>query len=221
VLAAGWLAVFMLSAVSVVRTDYPRVLQQDLYPRGLWEGLVRGGGFALQELGELAANLPLSKAPIALHSIYPFIGAVVLSLLFVAFCLRARHLRAVEVYLVTYALVVFGWPYHDARFWLPTLPLLIGWITIALRCISQQWPIWAFVRGYVGLFSVLGLAALLYSTRITFAGQTFPERYGDGTLRPAYEVAFGKRNPSELSGINRTAFQLLEQYEPRAVNTGW
>ena len=166
-------------------------------------------------------NLPMSKAPEVLWPVYSFSGAVVLGLLLMVCWRRVRRLRAVDVYMVISALVIFGWPYHDARFWLPILPFLIGWIAMALKSVvNHHWAMGVFVRGYVGVFSVLGLAALLYSTRITFAGQHFPERYGDGTLRPAYEVAFGQRDPSELSGVNRVAFQLLEQYEPRASDKG-
>ena len=133
---------------------------------------------------------------------------------------RRRDLRAVDVYLGSYLLLVFNVAYYDARYWVPVLPLLLGWVAIAVNRLWKVSPIRWVVGAYVSAFTVAGLVALGYSTRISFAGSRFPELYGDGTLRPAYLEAFGYAQSGQLSTQNVTAaLHVLQRYEPRAVRS--
>ena len=43
---------------------------------------------------------------------------------------------------------------------------------------------------YCTIFGIIGLVAILYSTRTSFADATSPYRYGDGMLRSTYYAAF-------------------------------
>jgi hypothetical protein len=74
-----------------------------------------------------------------------------------------------------------------SRFWLPVIPLLIAYSVLAVKRLKLPNSVGAI---YCIVFAILGLVAIAYSTRITFAGSTFPDRYGAGDLRPTYCAAF-------------------------------
>jgi len=62
----------------------------------------------------------------------------------------------------------------------------------------------------------MGLAAMGYSTRITFAGQLFPELYGDNLLRATYRMAL-LGVVSDPKDIDQDAYGLINRYEWRAI----
>jgi hypothetical protein len=115
-----------------------------------------------------------------------------------------------EVFMVCYAGILFGWPFNDARFWLPVIPLLIAYTVLAakrLRIPRGVATIYCFV------FATLGFAAIVYTTRITFAGSAFPDRYGDGNLRPTYCAAFQScRDGGDPNKVDPKVIRLLREY---------
>ena len=68
---------------------------------------------------------------------------------------------------------------------------------------------------YLALFSLSGVVALAYSTRISLSGRRFSELYGDATLRPTYRLAFGSRDAVKSGKVYPKALHLLCRYEPR------
>ena len=66
---------------------------------------------------------------------------------------------------------------------------------------------------YWVVFAAFGFAAIAYSTRISFAGSRFPDRYGDGNLRPTYCAAFQSCPDGPDSKIvDAKVLRLLREY---------
>jgi len=60
---------------------------------------------------------------------------------------------------------------------------------------------------------MLGLLALGFSTRLTFAGARFPDIYGDGNFRDAYRIMLRGETPKNGDDVNQDALYLLRSYE--------
>ena len=197
--------------VSVLKTVYASQIPS-VYSRGVLEVVLEGIVANLKELGEIVTNVPASKTPGLLRPTYLGLGLIPVAGLVYGLWLRRASLGAVDLYLGGYLFIRCVWPYHDARFWVPVLPLAMGWTVTSVKSLGHRWPIRRLIQGYVVAFAFLGVLALAYSTRISFSGSTFPALYGDGTLRPAYEAAFGHAAPPDLSVKNRVALRLLRRF---------
>jgi hypothetical protein len=62
----------------------------------------------------------------------------------------------------------------------------------------------------------VGLLALGFSTRLTFAGPRFPDIYGDGNFHDAYRIVLRGEKPNNGDDVNQDALYLLRRYEWRA-----
>ena len=124
---------------------------------------------------------------------------------------KRREISPTEVFLVCYMGILFSWPYYDARFWLPVIPLLIAYSVLAVRHLRFPKGV---VTIYCLVFVTLGFGAIAYSTRISFAGPNFPDRYGDGSLRPTYCAAFQScRDGGDPNKVDAKALRLLQEYK--------
>jgi hypothetical protein len=121
---------------------------------------------------------------------------------------------------ISYALLVLVWPASDARFWLPLVPLALGYAFVALRPLLRLRAGALALGGYAAVFVALGIAALGYDTRISYSGARFPDRFGADipgrTLQPTYRVAFGEARPGDAALVNRGALAVLRHWETRA-----
>jgi hypothetical protein len=119
----------------------------------------------------------------------------------------------IEVFLCGYAAVLFVWPYYDARFWLPAIPLLFAFAAVSVERLMRVRLAPQLVAAYVVLFALLGAGAIAYSSRVTFAGAKFPDVYGDDTLRSTYCVAFRACGGRVVySKVKPKALELLNIY---------
>lgn len=167
--------------------------------------------YRLTELGELLTNFPASKTPTKLRFVTPWIGLPLLLLTLLGLATKFRAIGSTEVFLFSYIGILFAWPYYDARFWLPVIPLLSSYSVLALN--KLRFPS-VLARIYCVLFALLGLGAIAYSTRITFAGSKFPERYGDGNLKATYCAALRScRDKGEPENVNAKVLELLKEYQ--------
>jgi hypothetical protein len=166
--------------------------------------------YRLTEFGELLLNLPLSKMPMPLHALVPWVGAVLIVLTIFGLATKRSEIKPTEVFMVSYAVILFAWPYYDTRFWLPVIPLLIAYSVLSLK--TFRLPV-VMKTTYCVAFVALGLIAIVYSSRISFAGSRFPDRYGDGTLRPTYCAAFQScQDAGDSRKVNTKALRLLRKY---------
>jgi hypothetical protein len=171
-------------------------------------------GFRVTEMGELFLNVPSYRIPaIPGHILLPLSGILLIALAAAGIVSRRRVLGPTEVFFVAYAAILFVWPYYDARFWLPVVPLLFAFAAVAVRHLIGIRPIQRLVVAYISVFALLGAGAIVYSSRITFAGAQFPERYGDDTLRATYCTVFQScPGPVAESKIKPKALELLRTY---------
>ena len=201
-LALGWATVSTstLSDYSVDRTP-------------LLYRLPRIFTYRLTELGELLLNVPASRLPRPLAHILPLAGGLLLTLVAGGMIIRRAIPGPIEVFLCGYAAVLFVWPYYDARFWLPAIPLLFAFAAVSVERLMRVRLAPQLVAAYVVLFALLGAGAIAYSSRVTFAGAKFPDVYGDDTLRSTYCVAFRACGGRVVySKVKPKALELLNIY---------
>ena len=167
--------------------------------------------YRLRELGELFGNFPITKMPIKLHVVVPWLGLLLLLLILCGLATKRREINTTGVFIVCYLGILLVWPYYDARFWLPVIPLLIAYSLLGVK--SLRIPK-AAITIYCIIFATLGFGVIAYSTRITFAGDKFPDRYGDGSLRPTYCAAFQScRDGGDPNKVNAKVLRLLREYK--------
>jgi hypothetical protein len=167
--------------------------------------------YRLTELGELLGNFPLSKTPTKLHAIVPWIGLLLLLVTLFGLATKRTKISPTEVFLVCYMGVLIAWPFRDARFWLPVIPLLIAYTVLGAK--SLRFPK-AVITMYCIAYATLGFGVIAYSTRITFSGCRFPDRYGDGALRPTYYASFEScPDRGDPNKVDAKVLRLLQEYK--------
>jgi hypothetical protein len=172
--------------------------------------------FKLYDWGELVTNIPVSVLPSVAYPLVLVLGATAFILIQRGFWLCRHTLNIVDIYAFVYLGLLILWPYRDARFWLPILPLLIAYVIKSLENILQfSTARWA-ARVYVTAFGLLGVLALGYSTWISFSGNDFPDRYGDYATRQTYQTAFGGTRAIDQDKVDCIGVRVLNRYEWRA-----
>lgn len=166
--------------------------------------------YRFTEFGELLVNIPRSKVPVGFHVMVPWIGLLLFLLTLAGLDTKRREIGPAEVFLVCYMGILFVWPYYDPRFLLPVIPLLISYSVLGAKSFSLPNNVVAI---YCVAFATLGFVAIAYSTRISFSGSAFPDRYGDGILKPTYCAAFQAcRDGSDSNKVDDKALRLLRLY---------
>ena len=168
-----------------------------------------------REWGELVTNVPKSRVPAALAPVARAAGLAGLAVVLAGLASRRRELRALDVFVAAYLLLLFVWPFEDPRFWLPVLPYLAGYGAVAVERAAPRLRARRLVAAWLVLFAAAGVGALAYSTRLTLSGASFPDRYGDGTLTRTYRLAYGLPDPGDGVVVDR-ALAVLRRYDPRA-----
>ncbi len=210
-IGCGALAVLLGAAVAIflLRTLYVRGALLVFAQQGLGRGILDILLFREQEIGELFLNAPATKlGPFApLVRVSGLAGLAVL-LAIVWHCRRGT----VEAFLAAYLFIFLLWPYADARFWIPILPLIFA----ELFSVARPWTLTGWKKrasvAYAAAYAFMGVAALAYSTWITFSGPKFPRRYGDGNLRATYEAFYSQRRVDDSTKIDAAGLEVLQRY---------
>src|SRR5262249_20890236 len=151
-------------------------------------GLGSLASYKLNDWGELVLNTSAAKLPGRLRGVVPLVGALVPILLLWGARHRDRP-TAVDVYTLSYLGILLVWPYQDARFCLPVVPISLGYAALLWErtrgCRVVRWA----GAAYLAAFSALGAFALAYSTWISLAHDRFPERFAGGVYRDSYHAA--------------------------------
>jgi hypothetical protein len=193
---AKWIAALIVlaavlgTAIVVSTTSTLGDLTVQANRSGISRMMLQIASFRGTELGELATNIPAAKLPAAARRLVPWIGFAALLPILAGLFTKRRTATPVDVYFASYLGILFLWPYYDARFWLPVIPLLLAYSGLAIARLKNRGLVRTGVAIYGSVFAILGVIALVYSTRISFAGPRFPDVYGDGTLRPSYCAVF-------------------------------
>jgi hypothetical protein len=200
--------------ILVVNSKYFGEALQAYYSHGgFLKGILMLWGVRLRELGELFINIPITKIPGKLAPIIPFIGLAFLGMLIYIFYNRRNKLLLVDYYIVSYLLIIFFWPYKDPRFWLPIMPLLICEIAFLAKKMNISRLLEATFCTYLIIFSLMGMLALGYSTRLSLSGPRFPDYYSDDyRLRNAYRIFLSKEDQPKECSANEEALHLLQRF---------
>jgi hypothetical protein len=198
-----------------LHSRYLQFNAKTLHRRGVMGNVISDFKDHTWEWGELAVNAPVSKLPGELEIPVRIIGFIALLLAATGVWEKRRTLDASTWYLAGFSSIVFAYPWFDTRLWLPVLPLLMGYVSIGARRLIPSGLLRPAIIVYCSLFCLLGVVALGYSTRLTFAGSQFPDLYGDGSLRATYRNAFLGESPRHPNDISPDALYLLRRYEWR------
>lgn len=198
-----------------LHSRYLQFNAKTLHRRGVIGNFISDLSDHTLEWGELAVNAPVSKLPAGLELPVRIIGFLALVLAATGLWEKRRTIDALVWYIAGFAAIVFGYPWFDTRLWLPVLPLLMGYILIGARRLVPARLLRPAIFAYCSIFCLLGIVALGYSTRLTFAGSRFPDLYGDGTLRATYRAALLGEPPKNADDIDPDSLYLLRRYEWR------
>jgi len=175
------------------------------------------------EWGQIFFNVPESKlysvfgrGPV--KAIMPYIGALAVYLLVRAVWLNRKNFSAAEVFLLAYTGILVFWPSRDPRLWLAVIPLLYGFVAASLRSASRFRLVRLTIGAYLVAFSIAGIGALYYNTGVSLSGDSFPDRYGDGSLTATYDSVYTGRSLPPAQGDLRPEemADVLGLYDSRA-----
>jgi hypothetical protein len=143
---------------------------------GLLRQLPRQAATTAKIWGEVVLNLPFSRFR-QLGEIFTAAGAA--AALVVLLLMRGSgRLTPSRVYMLMYVVVLAVWPRPSPRLWMPIIPLVIGEIASAIgRLPKARWTT-ALVGTYCAWLVLTGIAALAFTSRITFSGDEFATVYG-------------------------------------------
>lgn len=218
-----WLALAVLAvilvAVAVPAVLHSRYVQFNLpifLHRGIYRSVVANISYHTAEWGEMTLNVPISKVPLALDLVLRIVGGIVIFVAVLGVWSKRRSVDSLLVYMLGSAAVVFAYPWQDSRLWLPLIPFLMGYALLGLKLVVPGSILKPMLFLYCAFFCLLGIAALAFSTRLTFAGPHFADMYGDGHFRATYKLALLGETPSRDGEIDPDGLYLLRRYEWRA-----
>lgn len=167
-------------------------------------------GFSLlRSTGAVASNVPISAWGGTPARVWTSIaGCAVLALISWSMWARRRSLGPVDGFVAATIMIVLAFPFEHPRFLLPVLPYLIGYGVLAAR--RQPRPALA----YAAAFAAVGLAALAFSTALSYTGDRFPERYASGRLAATYRVAWGLQREGDAKAVDAEVLWALRRYDP-------
>lgn len=213
-IAAGGAFVTGVCAVMLATTPYWRFYRGG-GKAGVFSLILENISRRLGELGELFSNFPTWKLPARVWFMVPWLGLLLLVLVLLGLATRLRKIGPADVFLVCYMGALAAWPFRDARYLLPVIPLLSAYTVLGVRYVRFPRSV---IAVYCVVYAALGFGAIAYSSRITFAGCKFPDRYGDSnlasSLRETYRAASrscpGRADPSK---VDAKVLHLLQEYK--------
>jgi len=166
--------------------------------------------------GELFVNMPWSKTtswvPATMGAmLFRLIAIVFLALVLYRMGSRRFAIPAVvRIYLLFYLMLIFSWPFFDARFWFPILPLVAGVLLTKPPPSGRS----ALIAGnvYKVIYVVVGIVALGYYCRLSLNKSEFARKHDAGKWQREYELHFSGRPPAD-STINEKALYILNKYD--------
>lgn len=191
--------------------------------RGVLRSVAANIGYHTAEWGEMTANAPASKLRAALGLPLQILAASSVLACVVGFWVKRSRPDSLLLYLLGFdpssllihgmmpALVTGSAISHGVR----TARTEAHGLTRHIASIIGRLLL-PFLHAWV--FCMLGLLALGFSTRFTFAGARFPDIYGDGSFRDAYRIVLRGETPKNGDDVNQGALYLLRRYEWRAAS---
>ena len=210
------LAAAVICACAVMRTTYFGEMKLKYTEHGTGRMARTVLNYRITEAGQIASNVPYTALPARLRMAFPFVGCLALAAAGVGAWVRRRRLGPPDVYVLAHFGILSMWPYWDARFWLPVLPLLAGHVAEIARWLRCRRLTRGLAAAYLLLYVSLGLATFGYSIRLSLSGDRFSEIYHDAQYRDTYRAALGGGQPPRPDRVNPRALEVLRRYDPGA-----
>jgi uncharacterized membrane protein (DUF373 family) len=107
--------------------------------------------------------------------------------------------------LITYAAIIFLWPFYDARFFIPIIPfLMIVFVNTIVEAKAKYLKLLAVP------FVLFGIVSVIYTVQISLNKDYFIEKYGNNQeLRESYFRFKNGITPAKAD----TSLYLLQQYD--------
>ena len=195
-----------------------------IYMGYFWRPLVQDRGLFftrnlrlhLMDWAELFINSPLSKveklvSPTLAGIIYLLAGLFFLGgLLWLLAKHRARIPLVVTVYLVLYLALIFNWPFYEARFFFPILPLVFAVFLLHFATASrlEQRAGLAFLCYYL----LAGIFVMVYYSRLSLDKEFMMKRHDAGKWQTEYGYLFNGRPVSDSTAVDLKALYILRKY---------
>lgn len=179
--------------------------------QGIIGFFVSNFGFRLLEMGEIAMNFPENKIPDASPLFYAIGLAGWVCVAIGAVWLLRRGMMPLVAYMIAYICLMIAWPYYDTRFWIPLLPIFALAVWGGLVDLSTNNK--AFRRCLTGIFAgyiLLGLLALVFSSRISLSGPMVSEYFGEETTRMTYREALQNGLPVEAKLVHPGKVEIIK-----------
>jgi hypothetical protein len=205
------LVLLIYVASSEAFTAYQGWLRDYYWQSDVVRQIMRRISFVLSGLGEIVVNVPFSRLR-EWRFVLGVVGFVSLVAFDIGFRKAPARLNPARLYLLTYFLVVAVWPNPSPRLWMPVIPLLIAEAGRILTDLpNTRWKT-ALVGTYAGWFALTGIAALAYTSRISFAGANFENVYGRRGGMPTVEVDVTDPNWGHLQYYKAEAKRMTLRY---------
>lgn len=210
----------LLAGITVLVTQ-PKFITYFGY---FWRPLTRdGGSFFVNNLrlhcmdfAELFINTPYSKVAMLSASPVAAIAYLLTGLLFLClllWCLvkhRARIPGSVSVYLVLYLVVIFNWPFFEARFFFPILPLMLAVFLLHLQQVARQQRLLA--AAWLTCYVIVGVFVMAYYSRLSLEKDFMRKRHDAGLWKAEYDYLFSGRPVEDSTTVNQKALYILRKY---------
>lgn len=189
-----------------------------------WKPLSQDGGsfFAhnlrlhAMDLAELFINTPYSKVAMQITPAVAGAAYLVTGLLFpglLIWCLikhRTRIPVAISVYLILYLALIFNWPFFEARFFFPILPLMLA---VYLLHLAQSTNLQRrFAAVYLTGYVLMGAFVMGYYSRLSYDRDFMKKKHDAGIWEKEYDYLFSGRAVTDSTAINRQALYILRKY---------
>jgi len=177
----------------------------------------------LKETGEIFLNVPYSKLTLLkignFDIAYYLLIVAGITALYISFLCTVRLKlfdKLIFWVLATYTLMIFLWPFNDARFLMPIIPVMLYLVFVYLFKFSEKKPM---KIGLLCIYISLGLLSLIYSDALSLNKNFFLNHYGfDPQLTSDYRTHFGNKASSadtknSYNIENENVLYLLDKYD--------
>jgi hypothetical protein len=166
----------------------------------------------LKEWGQLILNVPGNKVLTLLPGWGNFLlitaGLLLALVLIYSFFIRRKEIPLViSTYLIAYCLLLFNWPFFDARFWIPVIPYMVVVISPLTRGSRG-------VRVLLTIYFLMGLGAAGYSIHTMYHKEVLARTQAGGIFRNEYETWFFGRPLSDTAThpVDQEVLSILKRY---------
>ena len=193
---------------------FSKALHIDVYLRSLGD---RGSPIPLlrehlKEWGQLILNVPGNKVMTLLpgwgNLLLIIAGLLLAFVLVYSFYIRRKEIPLViSTYLIAYCLLLFNWPFFDARFWIPVVPYMAV-VIIPLTPKSRG------AKMLLAFYFLMGLGAAGYSIYTMYHKDVLARTQAGGIFRNEYETWFFGRPMSDTAThpVDQEVLSILKRY---------